>query len=86
MEKLVYAELMGSVTFEMLLDKQLLIISDNAIFIVSTPENAVNYPNEEFYPVDGEAMKAYEIEMRDERWEDCFGFVSEDSDSDLIVI
>lgn len=52
---------MSSVTFEMLLDKQLLIISDNAIFIVSTPENAVNYPNETFYPVDGEAMEAYEI-------------------------
>lgn len=58
---------MSSVTFNMLLDKQILIISDNAIFIVSTPENAVNYPNEEFYPVDEEVMKAYEIEVKDGR-------------------
>lgn len=67
MGNLVYAELMGSVTFDMLLDKQLLIISDNAIFIVSTLDNAVNYPNEDFYPVDGEAMKAYEIRVEDRR-------------------
>lgn len=42
-------------------------MSDNVIFIVSTPENAVNYPNEKFYPVDEEAIKAYEIEVRDGR-------------------
>ena len=67
MENLVSAELMSSVTFDMLLDKQLLIISDNAVFIVSTPKNAVNYPKEDFYSVGEEAMEGHEIEEREGR-------------------
>ena len=48
----------------MLLDKQLLIISDNGILIVATTENAENYPNEEFYPVTDHARKEYQIEVK----------------------
>ncbi len=67
MEKLVYAELMGSVTMDMLMDKQILIISDNAIFIVTTPEHSVKYPQETFYDVCEEAISDYEIEYKDGR-------------------
>lgn len=63
MENLVYAELMGSVTFDMLADKKLLILSDNAIFIITFEDNAVNYPDETFYPVGEEAMRDYEIRV-----------------------
>jgi hypothetical protein len=64
MQDLVYSELMGSVTFEMLEDKLVLLIQDNAVFMVTTKENAKNY-NEEFYPVIAEGIEAYNIELRD---------------------
>ena len=62
MQNLVYAEC--SVTFEMLEDKMVLIISDTGIFMVTTEENSKKY-NEEFYPVDAEGMEAYKIEFKD---------------------
>lgn len=67
MENLVYAELMGSVTFDMLADRKLLILSDNAIFIITFEENAVNYTSETFYPVGEEAIRDYEIKVVDGR-------------------
>ena len=67
MEKLVYAELMSSVTMEMMMDRNLLIISDNAIFIVTTPEHSVIYPHETFYDVGEEAIRDYEIEYKNGR-------------------
>lgn len=60
MTNLVYAEC--SVTFEMLEDKMVAIISDTGIFIVTTLENSKKYV-EEFYPVNAEGMKAYNIRM-----------------------
>lgn len=58
MQNLVYAEV--SVTFQMLEDKLVVIISDTGVFMVTTEENSKNY-NEEFYPVDAEGMEAYGI-------------------------
>jgi hypothetical protein len=64
MEKLVYAEC--SVTFQMLEDKLVLIISDTGIFMVTTEKNSKHY-NEEFYPIGAEAMEAYGIRFEDKR-------------------
>ena len=67
MENLVYAELRGSVTMEMMMDRRLLILSDNAIFIITFEDNAVNYPNETFCDVCEEAIRDYEIEIKNGR-------------------
>jgi hypothetical protein len=57
--QLVYAEI-DFVTPAMREDSLVHIISDNAVFLVTTEENSKQY-NEEFYPVSAEAMEAYEI-------------------------
>ncbi len=67
MKNLVYAELMGSVTMEMMIDRRLLILSDNGIFIITFEDNAVNYPNETFCDVCEEAISDYEIEIKNGR-------------------
>jgi hypothetical protein len=51
----------------MILDKQLLITSDNGIFVVETAETALNYPNETFYSVTDLAKKKYEIRIENGR-------------------
>lgn len=61
MKNLVYAEV--EVTFQMLEDKMVVIISDTGIFMVTTEENSKNY-DEEFYPVDAEGREAYGIELK----------------------
>lgn len=63
MEKvqLVYAEVMNSITTDMLEDPLVAIISDTGLFIVTTEKNSLKY-DEDFYPVCAEAMKAYRIE------------------------
>jgi hypothetical protein len=66
MQDLVYSELMGSVTFEMLEDKLVLNIWDNAMFIVTTEENARNY-DLEFHPVTAEGIDAYNIVYKEGR-------------------
>jgi hypothetical protein len=55
MKNLVYSELMGSVTFEMLEDKLVLLIQDNSVFLFTTEENSEKY-NEEFCPVIAEGI------------------------------
>ena len=72
MEKvqLVYAEIMDGVTMSMLEDKQVAIISDTGVFMVTTEENSKNY-NEEFYPVDAEAIKEYGIRFKNGRLISC---------------
>lgn len=62
--QLVYAEVMNGITFTMLEDPKVVIISDTGIFMVTTEENSKKY-NEEFYPVCAEAMEAYGIEIND---------------------
>lgn len=63
MQNLVYAEV--SLTFQMLEDKQVVIISDTGVFMVTTEENSKNY-NEEFYPVDAEGREAYGIRFEND--------------------
>lgn len=62
MEKvqLVYAEV--SITFQMLEDKLVVIISDTGVFMVTTEENSEKY-NEEFYSVSAEGVVAYGIRL-----------------------
>jgi hypothetical protein len=48
----------------MLEDKLVLLISDNAMFMVTTKENSKKY-DEEFYPVTAEGIEGYNIEFRD---------------------
>ncbi|NOQ75436.1 MAG: hypothetical protein GQ574_25725 [Crocinitomix sp.] len=62
-ERLVYAEI-ESVTDEMRNDKRVLIISDNALFMVTTKTNSKWY-NLYFESVPAEAIDAYEIEFKD---------------------
>lgn len=68
MEKvqLVYAELVGGISFAMLEDRQVLIISDNATFLVTTETNSHKY-QEDFFPVTAEAAKDYNIQYREGR-------------------
>lgn len=63
MERLVYAEI-ESVTEEMRNDKRVLIISDNAVFMVTTKANSRWY-NLYFESVPADAIEAYEIEVKD---------------------
>lgn len=65
MERLVYTEI-ESVTEEMRNDKRVLIISDNALFMVTTKANSKWY-NNYFESVPVEAIEAYEIEVKDSR-------------------
>lgn len=56
--KLVYAEVMNGITFSMMEDPLVRIISDTGVFIVTTLENSKKYALD-FYPVCAEAMEAY---------------------------
>jgi hypothetical protein len=62
MEKvqLVYAELINGVSLTMREDPLVHIVSDTAVFMVTTLQNSVNY-TENFYPVDAEAIEAYHL-------------------------
>lgn len=66
MEKvqLVYAEVMNGISFPMLEDPLVAIISDGSIFIVTTQENSQNY-SEGFYPVGAETKKSYHLNLDD---------------------
>lgn len=48
MEKLVFAQLSGCVTFEMLEDRNLTIVQNNGVYIITTEENSKRY-SEEFH-------------------------------------
>ncbi len=56
----VYAELVDGIGDAMLQDPQVTIISDGALFMVTTQENSLKYPME-FHSVDAEAREAYNI-------------------------
>lgn len=68
MEKMqfVYAELKDGISFSMLEDPLVAILSEGTVFMVTTLENSRKY-DEEFYPVDAEGMKAYSITYREGR-------------------
>lgn len=61
MENLVYAEC--SLTFDMLEDRLITIISDTGVFVVTTESNSKNY-DELFYPVSKQAIVAYNIHFK----------------------
>jgi len=65
MERLVYAEI-DSVTEMMRRDKKVLIISDSALFLITTKSNSKWY-NQKFNTVCREAIEMYEIEVREGR-------------------
>ncbi len=65
MDRLVYTEI-ESVTEEMRNDKRVLIISDNALFMITTKTNSKWY-NYYFETVPAEVIEAYEIEVKDIR-------------------
>jgi hypothetical protein len=48
MENLVYAEFTGTLNFDMMMDNNILIISDGSVFVITTEEHALKYPDEEF--------------------------------------
>lgn len=60
--QLVYSEVMNGISFSMLEDKLVQIISDGAVFLVTTIENSRQY-SLDFYPVDSEGMKAYSLRI-----------------------
>jgi len=62
MEKLVYAEL-GRVTEVMLRDSKVLIISDSALFLVTTESHSKHY-FEEFHDVVKDAIDDYQIMLK----------------------
>lgn len=61
--QLVYAEVMKGITFSMLEDKEVVIISEGTVFLVTTEANSHKY-DEEFYPVSEEAKKSYMDEFK----------------------
>ncbi|WP_300667133.1 hypothetical protein [Fluviicola sp.] len=58
--QLVYAEVLDFITPIMREDPLVQIVSDTGVFIVTTIENSKQYPLD-FYPVDSEAMEAYDL-------------------------
>lgn len=59
MKKLVFAELVGGVSFQMMEDKQVQIVSDGSIFLVTTEEHSMEYPELNFEDVPDEAIVQY---------------------------
>lgn len=60
--QLVYAEVMNGITFSMMEDPLVQIISDTGVFLVTTLENSKQYPLD-FYPVCTEAIEVYGISL-----------------------
>lgn len=58
--QLVYAEI-NFLTPAMREDPLVQIVSDNAVFLITTEENSRQYPLD-FYPVSAEAVEAYNLE------------------------
>ncbi len=61
MKRLVYAQFQGTLTLEMMMDKDILILSDSGVFLITTEEHAVNYPDEEFDLISDYALHEYGI-------------------------
>ena len=59
MKKLVYAELVNGITMDMMTDKKVRIISDGALFIITTEEHSKEYPELEFWETDLESLGDY---------------------------
>ncbi|MEZ4936511.1 MAG: hypothetical protein R2799_02850 [Crocinitomicaceae bacterium] len=70
MEKLVFAELIGGVSFQMLEDKKVVTVSEGAFFLVTTEEHSKEYPGLKFEDVSDDAFQQYGLKNYSERvWE-----------------
>lgn len=63
MEKLVFAELVNGLSLEMLEDQKIRIISDGALFLVTTEKHSKNYPSLEFEETDIETLSIYGLKL-----------------------
>ncbi len=61
MSKLVFAELINGVSFQMLEDRKVVIVSDGAFFLVTTEEHSMEYPELDFEVVPDEAIVLYDL-------------------------
>ncbi|MCB0479038.1 MAG: hypothetical protein KDC84_12795 [Crocinitomicaceae bacterium] len=65
-----FAELIDGVSFQMLEDKNVQIISDGAMFLVTTEEHSKEYPELNFEPVPDEEIVQYDLKNYSEKvWE-----------------
>lgn len=62
MKKLVFAELVEGVSFQMMEDRNVVIVSDGSFFLVTTREHSDTYPELKFDPVPQTAIQQYELE------------------------
>ncbi|MEZ4936527.1 MAG: hypothetical protein R2799_02935 [Crocinitomicaceae bacterium] len=62
MKKLVFAELVEGVSFQMMEDRNVVIVSDGAFFLVTTEEHSKEYPELKFDHVPSEAIEQYGLE------------------------
>lgn len=62
MKNLMVAEIL-EVSSQMKNDKQLDVVGDSALFIVTTKENTKNYPQEDFYVANETALSAYSNQL-----------------------
>jgi hypothetical protein len=67
MKRLVYAEFQGTMTLDMMMDRNILIISDGSVFLITSEEHAVKYPEEEFDYISDYAIGEYGIRWLDGR-------------------
>jgi hypothetical protein len=67
MKRLVFAEFQGTLTFDMMMDKDILILSDGSVFLITTEEHALKYPEEEFDEISEYAKNEYGIRWLDGR-------------------
>lgn len=59
MTKLVYAELTEGVSMDMLTDPNIHIVSDGALFLITTEEDQKNYPNLHFAEREVETIQQF---------------------------
>ncbi len=63
MRNLMFAELVDGVTFDMLEDRLVYIVGDTGIFLITTPEHTITYPELEFEEVDEDSYNQYELDQ-----------------------
>ncbi len=62
MKKLVFAELVEGVSFQMMEDRKVVIVSDGAFFLVTTEEHSKEYPEPDFDVVPDCAIEQYGLQ------------------------
>jgi hypothetical protein len=62
--ELVVAELLDGTNNWMLNDRQCHVISDGALFMITTPKNSKRYHSLEFFPVDNDTLIEMKLEFK----------------------